>query len=134
MKMDFIKNGQRLRLKAEAHGSENEEYKFMIEFYVFKEGENYIAYCPSLDLSTSAKTFNEAPLNFYEMFQLYVESCVDSKTLQLDLLAHGWRMKKETIEAPKFMVLMRKPEMKKLMQAGIGYEKMVVPVSIPSFA
>jgi predicted RNase H-like HicB family nuclease len=134
MKMDFVNKGQRLRLKAEAHSSDNEDYKFMIEFYIFKEGDNYIAYCPSLDLSTSAKTFNEAPLNFYEMFQLYVESCVDSKTLQQDLLAHGWKMQKETIQAPKFMVLMRKPEMKKLMQAGIGYEKMVVPVSIPCFS
>jgi hypothetical protein len=43
-------------------------------------------------------------------------------------------MKKESIEAPKFMKLLQKPEMKKLMQAGIGYEKMVVPVSIPCFA
>lgn len=133
MKMDFVKRGQRLRLNAEAHGDDNEEYKFLIEFYVFKEGENYIAYCPSLDLSTSAQTFNEAPLNFYEMFQLYVESCVDSKTLQLDLIEHGWRIKKSTIESPKFTTLMRKPEMKRLMQAGIGFEKLVVPVRIPCF-
>lgn len=84
--------GDRVLLKTEARDDRNREYRFNIEFYVFMENEAYVSYCPSLDISTSGKTFNEAISNFYEMFQLYVESCVENKTLHDDLLAHGWKM------------------------------------------
>ena len=119
-------------LKTEAHDNQNREYRFNIEFYVFMEDETYISYCPSLDISTSGKTFNEAVGNFYEMFQLYIESCVENKTLHDDLLAHGWKMQAKTIQPPTFATLMRKPEMKKLLRGSIGYEKIVTPARIPA--
>ena len=68
------------------------DYRFSLEFFVFQENGLQIAYCPSLDISTSGTTFNEAVGNFYEMFQLYIECCVENNTLHDDLLAHGWKL------------------------------------------
>ena len=107
------------------------EYRFSLEFFVFQENGLQIAYCPSLDISTSGTTFNEAIGNFYEMFQLYIECCVENNTLHDDLLAHGWKVQKKQMLPPTFAVLMRKPEMKKLMEGNIGYEKVVAPARIP---
>lgn len=123
-----------LRLKATANDNLDREYRFSIEFFIFQDSGLYIAYCPSLDISTSGKTFNEAVGNFYEMFQLHIECCVESGTLHDDLLAHGWKMRKRDIVPPAFSVLMKKPEMKKLMTGNIGFEKVVVPARIPAFA
>lgn len=107
------------------------DYRFSLEFFVFQENGLQIAYCPSLDISTSGMTFNDAVSNFYEMFQLYIECCVENNTLQDDLLAHGWKLQKRQMQPPTFAVLMKKPEMKKLMKGNIGYEKVVAPARIP---
>ena len=55
----------------------NEEYRFAIEYHIFREGDNLIAYCPSLDISTSGKDYGDAVKNFYERFQIYVETCLE---------------------------------------------------------
>ena len=107
------------------------DYRFSLEFFFFHENGLQIAYCPSLDISTSGTTFNEAVGNFYEMFQLYIECCVKNNTLLDDLLAHGWKLQKKQMQPPTFSVLMKKPEMKKLMGGKIGYEKVVAPARIP---
>lgn len=131
-KSDNIQKGSRVLLKTEARDNQDREYRFKIEFYVFTEEEVYISYCPSLDISTSGKTFNEAMGNFYEMFQLYIESCIENKSLYDDLQAHGWKMQAKTIQPPTFAALMKKPEMKRLMRGGIGFEKIVAPARIPA--
>lgn len=121
-------------LKTSAKDSDSNEYRFSLEFYVFREGGNYIAYCPSLDLSSSGDTFNDAVGNFYECFRLHIECCVDYGTLYDDLLAHGWKMRKKSIVPPPFSSLMRKPEMKRLMDSSLSYERVVTPARIPSLA
>lgn len=120
-------------LKTTATDSDNHTYKFNIEFYVFTEAGQYIAYCPSLDLSTSGPTFNEAISAFYECFQLYIETCVDSGTLIDDLKAHGWKTSRYELMAPTFSKLLKKPELKHIVNSGIGFEKIVAPAQI-SFA
>ena len=86
----------KLILKTSAKDNASTEYRFQLEFYVFQEDGVYIAYCPSLDISTSGDTFNEAVGNFHERFQLHVEWCVEHGTLLEDLAAHGWKVKRET--------------------------------------
>lgn len=121
----------KLILKVEAKDDKDSEYRFRLEFYVFHENGAYIAYCPSLDLSTSGDTFNEAVGNFYECFQLHVECCVDYGTLRADLLAHGWKLKDKSIMPPTFSVLMKKPEMKRLMDSSLSFERVVTSARIP---
>lgn len=121
-------------LKTSAKDNAANEYRFQLEFYVFPEDGAYIAYCPSLDISTSGDTFNEAVGNFYERFQLHVECCVKYGTLYDDLIAHGWKLRKKDILPPTFSALMKKPEMKKLMCGGLSFERVVTPARLPAFA
>lgn len=120
----------KVTLKTTALDSDNGQYKFNIEFYVFAEDGRQIAYCPSLDLSTSGSTFNEAISAFYECFQLYIETCVENGTLLEDLAAHGWKATRRSLQAPSFANLLKKPELKHLVNSGIGYEKIVAPARI----
>ena len=85
---------EKLILKTSAKDNAANEYRFRLEFYVFQEDGVYIAYCPSLDISTSGDTFNGAVGNFYEMFQLHIECCVEHGTLLKDLAAHRWKVRK----------------------------------------
>lgn len=124
----------KLILNAEAKDNKATEYRFRLEFYVFQEDGAYIAYCPSLDISTSGDTFNEAVGNFYERFQLHVECCVDHGTLYDDLLAHGWKLRKKSILPPTFSALMKKPEMKRLMDSSLSFERDVTPARFPVMA
>ena len=128
------KNKKKVRLQAAASDFKDREYRFDIEFFVFKENNRYISYCPSLDISTSGDNFNDAIGNFYEMFQLHIECCLDAGTLYEDLKEHGWKIKKETVTPPSFHTLMRHPEMKSLMEGNIRYEKIVAPVRVPVIA
>lgn len=122
-------------LKVGAKDNADTEYKFQIEFYVFRQEDGtYIAYCPALDISTCAETYNDTISDFYEMFQLHIECCVNSGTLNEDLLAHGWKVRKKSITPPSFSALMKKPEMKRLMESHVSFEKIVAPARIPVFA
>ena len=109
-------HNNRIMVLPNANNNQESEYRFFLEIFVFQENGVQIAYCPSLDISTSGTTFNEAVGNFYEMFQLYIECCVENNTLHDDLVAHGWKLQKKQMQPPTFSVLMRKPEMKKLMK------------------
>ena len=56
----------------------------------FKEGNAYIAYCPVLDLSTSASTFEKVKKRFEQVVDVFFEELVDMGTLD-DVLANlGW--------------------------------------------
>lgn len=56
----------------------------------FKEGKAYIAYCPVLDLSTSASTFEKVKERFSEVVELFFEELVDMGTLDEVLANLGW--------------------------------------------
>ena len=40
---------------------------------IFKEGKNYVAYSPALDLSTSASTYKKAQARFSEIVEIFFE-------------------------------------------------------------
>ena len=125
---------EKMILKTSAKDMASMEYRFQLVFYVFQEDGVYVAYCPSLDISSSGNSFNEAVGNFYECFQLHVECCVESGTLHDDLLAHGWKITKKSILPPTFSVLMKKAEMRKLMSSDLSFERVVTSARLPAFA
>ena len=128
--MNMHGNNNKVSLKTSAIDSLDRHYRFNIEFYVFNEDGRQIAYCPSLDLATSGSTFNDAVSAFYECFQLYVETCVSNGTLLEDLEAHGWKVSRNAIKAPSFSSLLKKQELKRLVNSNIGYERVVTPAQI----
>ncbi|MCD8288333.1 MAG: hypothetical protein LUC26_00230 [Prevotella sp.] len=108
-------------------------YHFRIEFYVYPDNDVYIAYCPSLDLITCDKTFNEAISAFYEMFQLYVEGCVEDGTLHDDLIAHGWKVSKQKLTPPTLTTMLRQKTMKDLLASDKPFERVVSTAQIPAY-
>lgn len=57
---------------------------------IFREGKNFIAYTPSLDLSTSAKTFKKAKKRFGEIVQIFFEELAEKGTTDDVLTSLGW--------------------------------------------
>lgn len=56
----------------------------------FKESDAYIAYCPVLDLSTSADTFEKVKKRFNEIVEIFFEELVEMGTLNEVLAGLGW--------------------------------------------
>lgn len=107
------------------------EYRFQIDFYLFKEDGRYISYCPALDLSSSGDSHNEAIANFYEAFQLFVETCVSNNSLLDALKDLGWKIDNVKLTPPSFSFLMKNPEFSCLIEGMVDYERIVSnPLSI----
>ena len=71
-----------------AHG--NKSIEIQLGVLIFQEGESYIAYCPSLDLSTYGDSVADAKEAFEDLIKSYSEDCEKMGTLEKDLAAHGW--------------------------------------------
>ncbi len=57
---------------------------------VFQDGHQWVAYTPSLDLSTCGHTIKEAQKNFEEAVDLFLEGCARKGTLDAVLKSCGW--------------------------------------------
>lgn len=62
-----------------------------VSLFVFKEGETYIAYCPSLDLSGYDYTADGACADFEYMLTDYLNHQLKNGTLRTDLISHGFQ-------------------------------------------
>lgn len=56
-----------------------------------KEGTQYVAYCPVLDLSTCGGTMEEVQRNFGKAVKLFFEELEEMGTLERVLTELGWR-------------------------------------------
>jgi len=65
--------------------------KISLPVSFFKEGATFIAYSPSLDLSTSAKSFEQAKRRFNEVVEIFFEELMSKGTLEKVLTELGWQ-------------------------------------------
>lgn len=79
-----------------------------LSVYVFTEDNVYIAYCPSLDFSSCGYTIDEAKANFEASIKEYFDYCVKNKTLDADLISHGWSIEGQDICEPAVSTLLPK--------------------------
>lgn len=56
-----------------------------------KEADQFVAYTPALDLSTSGSTLEEAKNNFTEAVEIFFDEIVQMGTLEDVLLDLGWK-------------------------------------------
>lgn len=56
-----------------------------------KEAEQYVAYTPALDLSTSGRTLKEAKDNFAEAVEIFFDELISSGNFKEVLLDLGWK-------------------------------------------
>lgn len=58
--------------------------------FLFKEGKSWVAYCQSLDLSSCGETEEDALDSVEQVIKLWLESCIQRKTLGDALAELGW--------------------------------------------
>lgn len=73
---------------------------FKLPVSIFRERKTFIAYTPLLDLSTSAKSFQEVKRRFAEVVQIFFEELKEAGTLEEVLKSYGWRKIQRTWEPP----------------------------------
>lgn len=67
-----------------------QKISFSLPVTVIKEGDNFVAYTPALDLSTVGKTFDEAKKRFEEAVQIFFEEIIEKGTMGEALSELGW--------------------------------------------
>lgn len=83
------------------------EISVSVSVFLFKEGETYIAYCPSLDLSGYDCTEDKAKADFEFMLQEWLKEQMSNGTLQQDLACHGWEVGPYSATEPSVADLLR---------------------------
>jgi predicted RNase H-like HicB family nuclease len=66
--------------------------ELQLNILVFQQGDYYVAYCPSLNLSSYGDTIEEAKLGFNEVMEAYLEECRENNSLHEDLIKNGWKI------------------------------------------
>ena len=69
----------------------NEKVTGDVPYFVFKEGDKYVAYSPALDLSTCGDTEKNARKMFAEAAQIFIDEIMAMGTLDDVLTECGWR-------------------------------------------
>ena len=67
--------------------------QFGLPVTFLKEGDNFIAYTPALDLSTFGPTFDKAKKNFIEVVNIFFEEIIRMGTADDGLSELGWQKK-----------------------------------------
>ena len=70
----------------------DDSVEISVSLFVFQEGDTYIAYCPSLDLSGYDLTEESARADFDFMLSDYLSNQLRNGTLRSDLTSHGWKV------------------------------------------
>ena len=76
------------------------EVEIILPVSIFKEGRAYVAYTPSLDLSTSGRTYPEAERHFGEAVTLFFEELLRKGNLEEVLSNLGWRKIRRAWQPP----------------------------------
>ena len=74
---------------------------------IFKEGRQYVAYSPELDVSSCGGSPAKAKRNLLEAVRLFLEEAERMGTLARILQESGYVQRKSKLEAPKLVSLTR---------------------------
>lgn len=65
--------------------------KTTLSVQFLREGNEFIAYCPALDISTSGSSMEEAQKMFEELLDIFLEETLKMRTLEKVLNECGWK-------------------------------------------
>lgn len=63
-----------------------------VSVYLFRDGDTFVAYCPSLDLTGYDLTEEAARSDFEYILREWLREQTENGTLRQDLEAHGWKI------------------------------------------
>ncbi len=67
---------------------------------IFREGKQFVAYSPVLDLSTSGRTLHQVRVRFAEAVELFFEELEDLGTTKEVLSSLGWKRVRRKWQPP----------------------------------
>lgn len=70
---------------------------------ITKQGKQFIAWTPALDLSTSGRSIAEAQRRFHEAVDIFLEELVEAGTIDRVLTDLGWKRLARSWESPKII-------------------------------
>ncbi|MBN2095484.1 MAG: hypothetical protein JW727_05530 [Candidatus Aenigmarchaeota archaeon] len=62
-----------------------------IPVQILRENDDFIAYTPAFDISTSGKSYEEAKKRFSELVEIFLEETTEAGTLETALEELGWK-------------------------------------------
>lgn len=65
---------------------------------LFQQGDFYVAYCPSLNLSSYGDTVSDAKVGFDEVMEAYIEDTKENGSLKDDLARNGWTFNRQNFK------------------------------------
>ncbi len=68
----------------------NKNFSFNLPLIITKQNKGFVAYTPSLDISTFGKTESEVKSRFIELANLFLEEIVNKQTVDDVLSELGW--------------------------------------------
>ncbi len=74
--------------------------EFNLPVSIFREGKNFIAYTPVLDLSTSADNYDRVKKRFEEIVGIFFEETIKNGDINSVLKNLGWRRIKKSWSPP----------------------------------
>ena len=102
-------NMNTIQVKGHSVNAELSVYLYKDDSYA--NGDMYIAYCPELDLTGYDATVEGAKSSFEVVLKDYLDYTIKNKTLEEDLLAHGWTKKQGRISEPTYPSMLRKSQL-----------------------
>jgi hypothetical protein len=75
-------------------------FKASLPVMFLREGKQFVAYTPALDLSTCASTLVKVKNRFAEAVEIFIEECYSMGTLESVLEDLGWKKSKTTWKPP----------------------------------
>lgn len=78
--------------------------------HTFREGGNYVAYVPELDVSSCGATVDDARRNIRDAVRGFLETSAEMGTLDQILTEAGYKLTSGGWEAPEFVALNRETE------------------------
>lgn len=72
-----------------------------LQMQITKQGDQYVAWTPALDLSTSGHSQKEAQKRFEEAVSLFIEELVEAGTVDEVLSSLGWKKEQRSWTPPK---------------------------------
>ena len=116
---------------------EGHSISMILNMYLFKEEKSYIVYCPSLDISASGDSEEQAKKYFEEVLFITFKYMLNKNTLKADLMNHGWglkSLKQKKMKAPSLQTMLRKNDSFREILENKEYVAYKQNIDIPQFS
>lgn len=125
------KKRQRIILKTDGYAPDTGTiYRFQLGLYIYEDGGNTYACCPSLNIVSCGKDYNDAIKRVYEEFGEFVNGCKDNDDLIAKFVQRGWKITGHSIHPPTHIRQERFPQVSWLLANQVPYSVAYAPVSL----